>query len=254
MLLLIGVLIITLGCLGNEQIIDKDKTSDITLEGILFKKPVAGPTKFYQSPDSAVSLLYDDNTLYFFDESGKNVRKNEIDGLVYGVSFSENNYILVGTQDKPAIYLFTGRGVLKWEKKLDGNINALSISGNGETIVAGFGYPKTRVRFYDIGEKQMREFVYEKIGSKINSISVSRNGDFVALGSSYQDTNLYFFKDAELLWKFQPVSPGFPGNGINTVKIIGDGSYLFINAVGDCPPHELGCGKGYYLDENGGLI
>lgn len=179
-------------------------------------------------PTGSTCLLASRNEhLYMFNiTTGKLLWERGVEGLITHVSASQDcRQIAVGTQQIPRVYLFNRTGALEWEYELAGDVNQLAISGAGNLIAVGFGYPESKVYLIDKQGRPVVKYKYEKIETSINSISTSYYGRYTAVGTGYRYSAITFFENNGVKWEYKVESKGIPVSGIYKIKLSKDGDF-----------------------------
>lgn len=182
--------------------------------------------KIYPS-DSTCLLASQQGHLYMFNiTTGKILWERGIEGVITHVSASQDcSKIAVGTQQIPRVYLFNRTGALEWEYGLTGNVNQLTISGAGNLIAVGFGYPESKVYLIDNQGRPVFKHQYGKIETSINSISTSYYGRYAAVGTGFRHPAITFFENNSVKWEYKVKSKGTPVSGVHKVKLTQDGDF-----------------------------
>ncbi len=194
-------------------------------------------------PSDSCLIASQQGRIYMFSVvTGKMLWQREVEGLITHVAASQDcDKIAVGTQQIPGVYLFNRTGALEWKYELTGNVNQLAISGAGNLIAVGFGYPESKVYLFDAHGYSALKHEYRKIETSINSISISYYGRYAAVGTGYRYPAITFFDSNKAKWEYKIKPGGAPVSGVYKVRLSQDG--------------ELGVAiaenKAFFFDKNG---
>ena len=175
-----------------------------------------------------------DKNVYLFNGEGKLLWKYKTCDWINLVSITpDGEYVVAGSGDYRErgsyyedecgayhtrheyygyIYLFNRKGKLLWKCKTDYYVNLVSITPDGEYVVAEIE-DRNIYLFNMEGELLWR---YETDGS-VNPVSITPDGEYVIVGSGY----IYLFNgEGKLLWKYET------DGGIESLSITPDGEYV----------------------------
>lgn len=139
-----------------------------------------------------------------------------------------------------------GNWSIVWEYKTDHEIKKVSVSSDGNYIVAiGDNYDSWRNDVLYVLTKNgellwkinSRELFGSSIGDWMHSVSVSQNATYIVVGS--EGTTYLLRRNGSIIWKKEQLE------GMNQVSISDDGEYV---AIGTYP---IGIGWVHFFDKNG---